>query len=78
MGQRQTQILKQDLKAVAEDLRWVSVDLLKIAERLRGTENEADAWAIMRMVGVLTNDEDRLNKYAGEIKAGRIVRSKSA
>ena len=76
MGQRQTQILKQDLKAVAEDLRWVSVDLLKVAERLRGTENEADAWAILRMVGVLTNDEDRLNKYAGEVKAGRIERSK--
>ena len=76
MGQRQTQILKQDLKAVAEDLRWVSVDLLKVAEKLRGTENEADAWAILRMVGVLTNDEDRLNKYAGEIKSGRIVRSK--
>ena len=76
MGQRQTQILKQDLKAVAEDLRRVSVDLLKVAERLRGTENEADAWAILRMVGVLTNDEDRLNKYAGEVKAGRIVRSK--
>lgn len=77
MGQRQTQILKQDLKTVAEDLRWVSVDLLKVAEKLRGTENEADAWAILRMVGVLTNDEDRLNKYASEIKAGRIVRSKA-
>ena len=65
------------LGAVAEDLRWVSVDLLKVAEKLRGTENEADAWAILRMVGVLTNDEDRLNKYASEIKAGRIVRSKA-
>ncbi|UCJ15530.1 hypothetical protein K5Q02_16950 [Pseudomonas sp. MM211] len=76
MGQRQTQILKQDLKAVAEDLKWASVDLVKIAERLRGTENEADAWAILRMVGVLINGEDRLNKYAGEVKAGRIVRAK--
>ena len=77
MGQRQTQILKQDLKTTADDLRWVSIDLVKIAERLRGTENEADAWAILRMVGVLTNDEDRLNKYAAEIKTGRIVRSKA-
>ncbi|AEF22443.1 MULTISPECIES: hypothetical protein [Pseudomonas] len=77
MGQRQSQVFKQDLKAIAEDLRWVSVDLLKVAEKLRGTENEADAWAILRMVGVLTNDEDRLNKYASEIKAGRIVRSKA-
>ena len=77
MGQRQTQILKQDLKAIAEDLRWVSSDLIKIAERLRGTENEADAWTILRMVGVLTNDEDRLSKYAAEIKAGKIVRSKT-
>lgn len=76
MGQRQTQILKQDLKAVAEDLKWASVDLVKIAERLRGTENEADAWAILRMVGVLINGEDRLNKYAGEVKSGRIVRAK--
>lgn len=77
MGQRQSQVFKQDLKAIAEDLRWVSLDLLKVAEKLRGTENEADAWAILRMVGVLTNDEDRLNKYASEIKAGRIVRSKA-
>ncbi|TBU72330.1 hypothetical protein DNK06_22505 [Pseudomonas daroniae] len=77
MGQRQTQILKHDLKAIAEDLKWASVDLVQIAERLRGTENEADAWAILRMVGVLINGEDRLSKYAAEIKSGRISRSKA-
>lgn len=77
MGQRQTQILKHDLKAIAEDLKWTSVDLVQIAERLRGTENEADAWAILRMVGVLINGEDRLAKYAAEIKSGRIARSKT-
>ncbi|SDG81307.1 hypothetical protein SAMN05216588_10148 [Pseudomonas flavescens] len=76
MGQRHTQILKNDLKAIAEDLKWASVDLVKIAERLRGTESEADAWAILRMVGVLINGEERLNKYASEIKSGRIIRSK--
>ena len=49
MGQRQTQMLKQDLRAVAEDLRWVSVDLVKIAERLRGTNNEADALSLIHI-----------------------------
>lgn len=77
MGQRQTQILKHDLKAVAEDLKWASVDLVQIAERLRGTENESDAWTILRIVGVLINGEDRLSKYAAEVKSGRIARSKA-
>ncbi|SHM80400.1 hypothetical protein [Phytopseudomonas punonensis] len=77
MGQRQTQILKHDLKTIAEDLKWASVDLVKIAERLRGSEHEADAWAILRMVGVLINGEERLVKYASEVKSGRISRSKA-
>ncbi|MBB1606518.1 MULTISPECIES: hypothetical protein [unclassified Pseudomonas] len=64
-----TQLLKHDLK-------WASVDLVKIAERLSQAGNETDAWAVLRIVGVLINGEDRLGSYADEVKAGRITRSK--
>lgn len=73
---KQTQILKHDLKAIAADLKWATVDLVKIAERLSSAGNEADAWALLRMVGIMVNGEDRLARYAAEVKAGRISRSK--
>ncbi|AMO78049.1 hypothetical protein AO738_11930 [Pseudomonas citronellolis] len=71
-----TQLLKHDLKSITADLKWASVDLVKIAERLSQSGNETDAWAVLRIVGVLINGEDRLGSYADEVKAGRITRSK--
>lgn len=73
---RPTQLLKHDLKAVSADLKWASVDLVKIAERLSRAGNETDAWALLRIVGVLINGEDRLDSYVNEVKAGRITRAK--
>ncbi|MEL7937648.1 hypothetical protein [Pseudomonas delhiensis] len=55
-----TQLLKHDLKSITADLKWASVDLVKIAERLSQSGNETDAWAVLRIVGVLINGEDRI------------------
>lgn len=38
-----TQLLKHDLKSITADLKWASVDLVKIAERLSQSGNETDA-----------------------------------
>ncbi|APV42107.1 hypothetical protein PFAS1_23295 [Pseudomonas frederiksbergensis] len=71
------QELKRDLQGVASDLKWSAVELLRIAERLRLAGNEADAQAIMRMITIFHNDEDRLTAYAAEVAGERIVRGKS-
>ncbi|NNN28293.1 hypothetical protein [Pseudomonas nitroreducens] len=73
---KSTQLLKHDLKAITADLKWASVDLVKISERLSQAGNETDAWAVLRIVGMLINGEDRLGSYASEVKSGRITRAK--
>lgn len=70
------QDLKRDLQGVASDLKWSAVELMRIAERLSLTGNEADAQAVLKMCTVLHADEDRLAGYADEVKAGRIERHK--
>ncbi len=70
------QDLKRDLQGVASDLKWSAVELMRVAERLSQAGNEADAQAVLRMCAVFHADEDRLNAYADELKAGRIVRTK--
>ena len=71
------QELKRDLQGVASDLKWSAVELLRIAERLSLAGNDADAQAIMRMITIFHNDEDRLTAYAAEVAGERIVRGKS-
>lgn len=68
------QDLKRDLQGVASDLKWSAVELMRIAERLSLASNEPDAQAIMRMITIFHNDEDRLTAYTDEVKMGRIVR----
>lgn len=68
------QDLKRDLQGVASDLKWSAVELMRIAERLSLASNESDAQAIMRMITIFHNDEDRLRAYTDEVKMGRIVR----
>lgn len=70
------QDLKRDLQGVASDLKWSAIELVRIAERLSLAGNEADAQAIMHMITIFHNGEDRLTVYADEVKAGRIVRTK--
>jgi hypothetical protein len=71
------QDLKRDLQGIASDLKWSAVELLRIAERASLAGNEADAQAIMRMITIFHNDEDRLTAYADEVQVESIVRSKS-
>ncbi|MER2016746.1 MULTISPECIES: hypothetical protein [Pseudomonas] len=66
------QHLRRDLKAIAFNLEQSCVDLGKLAKKL----SDADAIALMGLVGTLYEEADRLVGYADEVKAGRIVRSK--
>lgn len=71
------QDLKRDLQGIASDLKWPAVELMRIAERLSLTGNEADAQAVLRMCTVFHADEDRLTAYADEVKAGLITSGKA-
>ena len=64
------QQLRRDLKAIAFNLEQSCVDLGRLASRL----SDADAIALMGLVGTLYEEADRLVGYADEVKAGRIVR----
>ena len=71
------QDLKRDLQGIASDLKWSAVELLRVAERLSLAGNEADAQAVLRMLTVFHDGEDRLAGYADEVKAGLISRASS-
>ncbi|UVH51577.1 hypothetical protein P0D91_05670 [Pseudomonas sp. CBSPBW29] len=66
------QQLRSDLKAIAFNLEQSCADLGRLASRL----SDADAIALMGLVGTLYEEADRLSGYADEVKAGQIIRSK--
>ncbi|WLH77605.1 hypothetical protein PSH81_17860 [Pseudomonas sp. FP2335] len=68
------QRLRRDLKAIDFDLEQSCVDLDRLASLL----SDANAIALMGLVGTLYEEADRLVGYADEVKAGRIVRIKDA
>lgn len=65
------QQLRRDLRAIASNLEQSCVDLGKLAEKL----SDADAIALMGLVGTLYEEADRLVGYADEVKAGQISRT---
>ena len=67
------QQLQRDLKGIAFNLEQSCVDLGGLASRL----NEPDALELMRVVGILYGDSDRLKTYADEVKGGVITRAKA-
>lgn len=67
------QQLRRDLKAIASNLEQSCVDLGRLASRL----SDADAIALMGLVGTLYEEADRLVGYADEVKAGMISRASS-
>lgn len=71
------QQLRRDLTGSASDLKWATVDLLRIAERLSLAGNESDAQTLLKMCVVLQASEDKLASYADEVRHGRIVRERS-
>ncbi|WP_046382961.1 hypothetical protein [Pseudomonas veronii] len=64
------QQLRRDLEAIAFNLEQSCADLGRLASRL----SDADAIALMGLVGTLYEEADRLVGYAEEVKAGRIKR----
>ncbi|WP_130887475.1 hypothetical protein [Pseudomonas sp. Sample_21] len=69
------QELRRDLQGTASDLKWSAVELMRIAERLSLAGNEADAQAVIRICVVMQAGEDRLERYAEQVKAGSISRT---
>ena len=67
---KSNQQLRRDLKAIAFNLEQSCIDLGKLAEKL----SDADAIALMGLVGTLYEEADRLVGYADEVTAGRIAR----
>lgn len=65
------QQLRRDLKAIASNLEQSCVDLGRLANRL----SDADAIALMGLVGTLYEEADQLVGYADEVKDGRIIRA---
>ena len=65
------QQLRRDLKAITINLGPSCVDLVKLAEKL----SDADAIALMGLVGTLYEEADRLVGYADEVKDGQISRT---
>ncbi len=65
------QQLRRDLKAVASILENSCADLGRLASRL----SDADAIALIGLVGTLYEEADRLAGYADEVKAGLISRA---
>lgn len=66
------QQLRRDLKAIALNLEQSCIDLSKLAEKL----SDADAIAMMGLVGTLYEEADRLVGYADEVRDQRITRTK--
>jgi hypothetical protein len=66
------QQLRRDLKAVASILENACADLGRLASRL----SDADAIALIGLVGTIYEEADRLVGYADEVKAGMIVRGR--
>ena len=66
------QQLRRYLKAIAFNIEQSCVDLGKLAEKL----SDADAIALMGLVGTLYEEADRLVGYADEAGSGQIKRSK--
>lgn len=71
------QELKRDLQGVASDLKWSAVELMRIAERLSQSGNEADAQAVLKMCLVFNAAEDKLAALVEDVKDERIVRAKT-
>lgn len=60
------QDLKRDLQGVTSDLKWSTIEMMRIAERLSLAGNEPDAQAMMRTITIFHSDKDRLDAYADE------------
>ncbi|MCQ3032535.1 hypothetical protein NLO88_17930 [Pseudomonas syringae] len=70
-GATNTQVIR-DLVGISSDLKWSSVELSRIADRLEAAGNSADAQAILRMIQVFQDGEKRLALIANTVKSGAV------
>jgi len=71
------QQLRRDLKEAAALLKWAGVDLFVVAKQMLAAGDEPGANDLMKIALSFQETEDRLQAYADEVKAGRIVRVES-
>ncbi|MEG0861823.1 MAG: hypothetical protein RSG79_19685 [Pseudomonas sp.] len=74
---KSSQEIRRYLQGLTSDLKWLAVELARIADRLSQAGNEADAQAVLRMCRTFQDGEERLVGYAEEAHLGLIVRAKS-
>lgn len=70
-GAANAQVIR-DLVGISSDLKWSSVELSRIADRLEAAGNSADAQAILRMIQVFQDGEERLALIANKVKSGAV------
>jgi hypothetical protein len=70
-GATNAQVIR-DLVGISSDLKWSSVELSRIADRLEAAGNSADAQAILRMIQVFQDREQRLALIANKVKFGAV------
>jgi len=61
--------MRRDLVGISADLKWSSVELCRIADRLEAAGNSADAHAILRMIQVFQGGEERLTLIADLVRS---------
>lgn len=71
------QELRSDLNQAAAVLKWSGVDLFVFAKKLLASGDEDSANELMQIALRFQEIEDKLAGYAGEVKAGQIVRAKT-
>lgn len=62
----------RDLVGISSDLKWSSVELSRIADRLEAAGNSADSQAILRMIQVFQEGEMRLALIANTVKSDAV------
>ncbi|WP_025126500.1 hypothetical protein [Pseudomonas sp. PH1b] len=68
------QQLRRNLKEAAATLKWAGVDLFGVAKRMLAAGDEQGANELMKIALSFQETEDKLAGYAGEVKAGWVVR----
>jgi hypothetical protein len=64
--------MRRDLVGISSDLKWSSVELLRIADRLEAAGNSADAHAILRMIQVFQGGEEHLTLIADLVRSDAV------
>lgn len=59
---------RRDLQGISSDLKWSSVELARIADRLDAAGNSPDAQAVLRMIQIFQQGEKRLMAIAEQVE----------